>query len=174
MLMQTAGVDDKSLLCAAQRVHEALHWFQIINVTWQRLIKVNSLRTEGCSFLSTIHVMFCSRPSLSDFLKKKTVEVQAFLKAIQLYRQHKGKYKAWDMLIGSDVRVRCVFTSSLRQRLLLLGFTWNPESSMNAWTWAAGSVFTCLKEFWSYTLSKFFFQVPSFQYAAVLCSMLFK
>lgn len=48
-------------------------------------------------------------PSLSlflDFLKKKTCEVQAFLKAIQLYRQDKDKYEAWDMLIGSDVRVR--------------------------------------------------------------------
>ena len=42
----------------------------------------------------------------SDFLKKKTCEVQAFLKAIQLYRQDKGSYEAWDMLIGSDVRVR--------------------------------------------------------------------
>ena len=42
----------------------------------------------------------------SDFLKKKTCEVQAFLKAIQLYRQDKGRYEAWDMLIGSDVRVR--------------------------------------------------------------------
>lgn len=44
--------------------------------------------------------------SLSDFLKKKTCEVQAFLKAIQLYRQDKGQYEPWDMLIGSDVRVR--------------------------------------------------------------------
>lgn len=44
--------------------------------------------------------------SLSDFLKKKTCEVQAFLKAVQLYRQDGGKYQAWDMLIGSDVRVR--------------------------------------------------------------------
>lgn len=46
---------------------------------------------------------------LSDFLKKKTCEVQAFLKAIQLYRQDKGKYEAWDMLIGSDARV-CLFS----------------------------------------------------------------
>lgn len=45
----------------------------------------------------------------SDFLKKKTCEVQAFLRAIQLYRQDRGRYEAWDMLIGSDVRVRRVF-----------------------------------------------------------------
>ncbi|XP_056233846.1 protein Niban 1a isoform X1 [Seriola aureovittata] len=47
----------------------------------------------------------CIRHQNQDFLKKKTCEVQAFLKAIQLYRQVKGKYEAWDMLIGSDVRV---------------------------------------------------------------------
>lgn len=43
---------------------------------------------------------------LPDFLKKKTSEVQAFLKAVQLYRQDRGLYEPWDMLIGSDVRVR--------------------------------------------------------------------
>ncbi|XP_029355315.1 protein Niban-like [Echeneis naucrates] len=47
----------------------------------------------------------CIRHQNQDFLKKKTCDVQAFLKAIQLYRQDKGKYEAWDMLIGSDVRV---------------------------------------------------------------------
>lgn len=43
---------------------------------------------------------------LPDFLKKKTCEVQAFHKAVQLYRQDRGLYEPWDMLIGSDVRVR--------------------------------------------------------------------
>ncbi|XP_026200653.1 protein Niban 1a isoform X2 [Anabas testudineus] len=47
----------------------------------------------------------CIRHQNQDFLKKETCEVQAFLKAIQLYRQDKGKYEAWNMLIGSDVRV---------------------------------------------------------------------
>ncbi|XP_073332786.1 protein Niban 1-like [Pagrus major] len=47
----------------------------------------------------------CIRHQNQDFLKKKTCEVQAFLKAIQLYRQDNSKYEAWDMLIGSDVRV---------------------------------------------------------------------
>ncbi|XP_049910402.1 protein Niban 1a [Epinephelus moara] len=47
----------------------------------------------------------CIRHQNQDFLKKKTCEVQAFLKAIQLYRQDKDKYEAWDMLIGSDSRV---------------------------------------------------------------------
>ncbi|KAM9358278.1 protein Niban 1-like [Symphorus nematophorus] len=47
----------------------------------------------------------CIRHQNQDFLKKKTCEVQSFLKAIQLYRQDKDKYETWDMLIGSDVRV---------------------------------------------------------------------
>ncbi|XP_067086696.1 protein Niban 1a [Osmerus mordax] len=47
----------------------------------------------------------CIRHQNQDFLKKKTCEVEAFLKAVQLYRQEKGQYGSWDMLIGSDVRV---------------------------------------------------------------------
>ncbi|KAJ7986250.1 hypothetical protein DPEC_G00338000 [Dallia pectoralis] len=55
------------------------------------------------SFLSILSD--CIRHQNQDFLKKNTVEVQAFLKAIQLYRQEKGFYDSWNMLIGSYVRV---------------------------------------------------------------------
>ncbi|MBN3302326.1 NIBAN protein, partial [Amia calva] len=47
----------------------------------------------------------CIRHQNHDFLKHNTCEVQAFLKAVQFYRQEKGHYESWDMLIGSDVRV---------------------------------------------------------------------
>ncbi|KAI1891482.1 hypothetical protein AGOR_G00144270 [Albula goreensis] len=47
----------------------------------------------------------CIRHQNQDFLKKTACEVQAFLKAIRFYRQQKGLYESWDMLIGSDVRV---------------------------------------------------------------------
>ncbi|XP_074492480.1 protein Niban 1-like [Sebastes fasciatus] len=60
-------------------------------------------QAKQATFLSILSD--CIRHQNQDFLKKKTCEVQAFLKAIQLYRQDKGKYEAWDMLIGSDVRV---------------------------------------------------------------------
>uniref|UniRef100_A0A3Q3EC66 Niban apoptosis regulator 1a n=1 Tax=Labrus bergylta TaxID=56723 RepID=A0A3Q3EC66_9LABR len=56
-------------------------------------------------FVFVAHLACLSVSLLSDFLKKKTCEVQAFLKAIQLYRQDKERYESWDMLIGSDVRV---------------------------------------------------------------------
>ncbi|TRZ02400.1 hypothetical protein DNTS_034458 [Danionella cerebrum] len=46
----------------------------------------------------------CIRHQNKDFLKKKTCEVKAFLKAFQLYRQENDQYESWDMLIGSDVR----------------------------------------------------------------------
>uniref|UniRef100_A0A673I696 Protein Niban-like n=1 Tax=Sinocyclocheilus rhinocerous TaxID=307959 RepID=A0A673I696_9TELE len=46
----------------------------------------------------------CVRHQNKDFLKKKTCEVKAFLKAIQLYRQEKGQYESCDMLLGSDVQ----------------------------------------------------------------------
>ncbi|KAL4660151.1 protein Niban-like [Arapaima gigas] len=47
----------------------------------------------------------CIRHQSHDFLKETTCDVQAFLKAIQFYRQEKGHYESWDMLIGSDVEV---------------------------------------------------------------------
>ncbi|XP_072552100.1 protein Niban 1a [Salminus brasiliensis] len=58
------------------------------------------MQTKFISILSD-----CIRHQNQDFLKKKTCEVQAFVKAIHLYRQEKGHYETWDMLIGSDVRV---------------------------------------------------------------------
>ncbi|XP_066532675.1 protein Niban 1a [Hoplias malabaricus] len=57
-------------------------------------------QTEFISALSD-----CIRHQNQDFLKKKTCDVQAFVKAMQLYRQERGQYEMWDMLIGSDVRV---------------------------------------------------------------------
>lgn len=60
-------------------------------------------QAKQAAFLSILSD--CIRHQNQDFLKKKTCEVQAFLKAIQLYRQDKGTYESWDMLIGSDVRV---------------------------------------------------------------------
>ncbi|XP_042369125.1 protein Niban 1a [Plectropomus leopardus] len=60
-------------------------------------------QAKQAAFLSILSD--CIRHQNQDFLKKKTCEVQAFLKAIQLYRQDKDKYEAWDMLIGSDARV---------------------------------------------------------------------
>ncbi|KAG9338427.1 hypothetical protein JZ751_025831 [Albula glossodonta] len=47
----------------------------------------------------------CIRHQNHDFLKKTTCDVQALLKAIQSYRQEKGHYESWDMLIGNDVQV---------------------------------------------------------------------
>ncbi|XP_062858556.1 protein Niban 1a [Trichomycterus rosablanca] len=47
----------------------------------------------------------CIRHQNQDFLKNKMYEVQAFIKAVQLYRQEKGHYEPWDMMIGNNVQV---------------------------------------------------------------------
>ncbi|XP_041861741.1 protein Niban 1a [Melanotaenia boesemani] len=60
-------------------------------------------QAKQAAFLSILSD--CIRHQNQDFLKKRTCDVQAFLKAIQLYRQDQGNYEAWDMLVGSDVRV---------------------------------------------------------------------
>ncbi|KAK5603990.1 hypothetical protein CRENBAI_024894 [Crenichthys baileyi] len=67
---------------------------------WYFCFKQQAKQANFLSILSD-----CIRHQNQDFLKKKTCEVQAFLKAVQLYRQDRGNYEEWDMLIGSDVRV---------------------------------------------------------------------
>ncbi|KAG7487566.1 hypothetical protein MATL_G00024960 [Megalops atlanticus] len=62
--------------------------------------RVEDRRTRFIAILTD-----CIRHQNHDFLKKTACEVQTFLKAIQFYREEKGRYESWDMLIGSDVRV---------------------------------------------------------------------
>uniref|UniRef100_A0A8C2D2Y8 Niban apoptosis regulator 1b n=1 Tax=Cyprinus carpio TaxID=7962 RepID=A0A8C2D2Y8_CYPCA len=47
----------------------------------------------------------CIRHQNQDYLKSMECEVQAFLKAIHFYRQEKGHYESWDMLVGTDCQV---------------------------------------------------------------------
>lgn len=47
----------------------------------------------------------CIRHQNQDFVKSTAHEVQAFLKAIHFYRQEKGHYESWDMLVGTDSQV---------------------------------------------------------------------
>ncbi|XP_073704764.1 protein Niban 1-like [Garra rufa] len=47
----------------------------------------------------------CIRHQNQDCLKSMECEVQAFLKAIHFYRQEKGHYESWDMLVGTDCQV---------------------------------------------------------------------
>ncbi len=41
----------------------------------------------------------------ADYQTSMECEVQAFLKAIHFYRQEKGHYESWDMLVGTDCQV---------------------------------------------------------------------
>ncbi|KAK4820396.1 hypothetical protein QYF61_025570 [Mycteria americana] len=41
----------------------------------------------------------------SDFLKQTTYEVQAFLEAIQFFRQEKGHYGMWEMITGNEKEI---------------------------------------------------------------------
>ncbi|KAK7162896.1 hypothetical protein R3I93_007061 [Phoxinus phoxinus] len=47
----------------------------------------------------------CVRHQNQDYLKSMACEVQGFLKAIHFYRQEKGHYESWDMLMGHDCEV---------------------------------------------------------------------
>ncbi|RMC08365.1 hypothetical protein DUI87_14607 [Hirundo rustica rustica] len=47
----------------------------------------------------------CVRHSNHDFLKQTTYEVEAFLEAIQFFRQEKGHYGTWEMLTGNEKEI---------------------------------------------------------------------
>ncbi|XP_043114915.1 protein Niban 1 [Puntigrus tetrazona] len=57
----------------------------------------------------------CIRHQNQDHLKSMECEVQAFLKAIHFYRQEKGHYESWDMLVGTDYQV---LTNQVMEELL--------------------------------------------------------
>ncbi|XP_064283853.1 protein Niban 1 isoform X2 [Passer domesticus] len=47
----------------------------------------------------------CVRHSNHDFLKQTTYEVEAFLEAIQFFRQEKGHYGTWEMITGNEKQI---------------------------------------------------------------------
>uniref|UniRef100_A0AAZ3QLV0 Niban 1/2/3 domain-containing protein n=2 Tax=Oncorhynchus tshawytscha TaxID=74940 RepID=A0AAZ3QLV0_ONCTS len=47
----------------------------------------------------------CIRHQNHDSLRRSSCESQAFLKAIHFYRQEKGHYESWDMLLGCEEQV---------------------------------------------------------------------
>ncbi|XP_045550513.1 protein Niban 1 isoform X2 [Salmo salar] len=47
----------------------------------------------------------CIRHQNHDSLRRSSCESQAFLKAIHFYRQEKGHYESWDMLVGCEEQV---------------------------------------------------------------------
>ena len=42
---------------------------------------------------------------LLDYMKQTTFEAQAFLEAVQFFRQEKGHYGSWEMITGDEVQV---------------------------------------------------------------------
>lgn len=47
----------------------------------------------------------CVRHSNHDFLNQTTYEVEAFLEAIQFFRQEKGHYGMWEMITGNEKEI---------------------------------------------------------------------
>lgn len=42
---------------------------------------------------------------LLDYMKQTTFEAQAFLEAVQFFRQEKGHFGSWEMTTGDEVQV---------------------------------------------------------------------
>uniref|UniRef100_A0A7M4F5J8 Niban apoptosis regulator 1 n=1 Tax=Crocodylus porosus TaxID=8502 RepID=A0A7M4F5J8_CROPO len=47
----------------------------------------------------------CVRHLNHDYLKQTTYEVQAFLEAVQFFRQEKGHYGVWEMITGNEIQI---------------------------------------------------------------------
>lgn len=101
-------------------------WFQDISVSWSF-----SLLTRKEKFQSSAHMILYYTINSSDrtillsllsadYLKSMACEVQAFLKAIHFYRQEKGHYESWDMLMGHDCEVGILVYITHKQSPLVL------------------------------------------------------
>ncbi|KAM5143850.1 protein Niban 1 isoform 2-T2 [Callospermophilus lateralis] len=44
-------------------------------------------------------------PDPIDYMKQTTFEAQAFLEAVQFFRQEKGHYGSWEMIIGDEIQI---------------------------------------------------------------------
>ncbi|XP_015268259.1 PREDICTED: protein Niban [Gekko japonicus] len=44
-------------------------------------------------------------PDPNDFLKQASFEAQAFLEAVQFFRQEKGHYGTWEMVTGNEIQI---------------------------------------------------------------------
>ncbi|XP_027977376.1 protein Niban [Eumetopias jubatus] len=47
----------------------------------------------------------CIRHLNHDYMKQTTFEAQAFLEAVQFFRQEKGHYGSWEMITGDEVQI---------------------------------------------------------------------
>uniref|UniRef100_A0A8D2B5W5 Niban apoptosis regulator 1 n=1 Tax=Sciurus vulgaris TaxID=55149 RepID=A0A8D2B5W5_SCIVU len=47
----------------------------------------------------------CVRHLNHDYTKQTTFEAQAFLEAVQFFRQEKGHYGSWEMIIGDEIQI---------------------------------------------------------------------
>ncbi|XP_004468485.2 protein Niban 1 [Dasypus novemcinctus] len=47
----------------------------------------------------------CIRHLNHDYMKQMTFEAQAFLEAVQFFRQEKGHYGSWEMIAGNEIQI---------------------------------------------------------------------
>uniref|UniRef100_G1PDI0 Niban apoptosis regulator 1 n=1 Tax=Myotis lucifugus TaxID=59463 RepID=G1PDI0_MYOLU len=47
----------------------------------------------------------CIRHLNQDYMKQTTFEAQAFLEAVQFFRQEKGHYGSWEMMTGDEIQI---------------------------------------------------------------------
>lgn len=67
----------------------------------------NASKKDGCLFKGYLWVtLLCYFLVFLDFLKQTTYEVEAFLEAIQFFRQEKGHYGTWEMITGNEKEVK--------------------------------------------------------------------
>lgn len=77
-------------ITARYETHGTGKWIEKGWLFFEAYLWVNTL----CYFLFSL-----------DFLKQTTYEVEAFLEAIQFFRQEKGHYGMWEMITGNEKEV---------------------------------------------------------------------
>uniref|UniRef100_F7ADC1 Niban apoptosis regulator 1 n=1 Tax=Monodelphis domestica TaxID=13616 RepID=F7ADC1_MONDO len=74
---------------------------------WQPFLRHNyfCFQDSGAQKQFSALLNDCIRHLNHDYLKQKTFEAQAFLEAVQFFRQEKGHYGSWEMITGNEVQI---------------------------------------------------------------------
>ncbi|XP_016080155.1 PREDICTED: protein Niban [Miniopterus natalensis] len=74
---------------------------------WQPFLRHGYFCFHEASEQKKFHALLsdCIRHLNHDYMKQATFEAQAFLEAVQFFRQEKGHYGSWEMMTGDEIQI---------------------------------------------------------------------
>ncbi|XP_036198716.1 protein Niban 1 isoform X3 [Myotis myotis] len=74
---------------------------------WQPFLRHGYFCFQEAAEQKKLHAVLsdCIRHLNQDYMKQTTFEAQAFLEAVQFFRQEKGHYGSWEMMTGDEIQI---------------------------------------------------------------------